>query len=188
MTELIYHIATTADGFIAGPNGESDDSIFIYDDKDLTGDFLESVKQYDAVLMGATTYAIGFQFGLKPGEPSGVALAAKPDLKHYIFSGSMDFEPTKTVEIVHEDAVQFTRKLKKSSTNQKIWLCGGASLAGTLLDANLIDRLILKVNPIVIGNGIPLFAGTQKKATLKHEDCKTYKSGAKLINYRIVNS
>lgn len=185
MTELIYHIATTADGFIAGPDGQVDESIFLYDDKELTGDFLKSVKQYDAVLMGANTYAVGFQFGFKPGDPSGVALAAKPDLKHFIFSGSMNFESTEMVELVQEDAVHFIGKLKKSNTHQKFWLCGGASLAGSLLDAKLIDRLILKVNPIIIGNGIPLFTDTLKKAALKLEESKTYKSGAMLTNYRV---
>jgi riboflavin biosynthesis pyrimidine reductase len=34
-----------------------------------------------------------------------------------------------------------------------VYLCGGGALAGSLLDAGLIDRLVLKVNPLVFGRG-----------------------------------
>jgi dihydrofolate reductase len=36
-------------------------------------------------------------------------------------------------------------------------LCGGARLAGALYDE--IDELVLKVNPVVLGTGTPLFRG-----------------------------
>lgn len=38
-----------------------------------------------------------------------------------------------------------------------IWLCGGGALASRLIDE--IDRLVLKVNPVLLGSGIPLVEG-----------------------------
>lgn len=183
MTELIYHVATTADHYIAGPGGKADESIFANDDE-LVADFLECVKQYDIVLMGKNTYEYGFQFGLKPGEPSGVAMAANPQMKHYIFSGSMDFESNELVELVREDAVEFVRNLKQEK-DQKIWICGGGQLAGSLLDAKLIDKLILKVNPVLIGSGIPLFGDSRKKVRLKLLDLKKFDGGIIQTSYKI---
>ncbi|MCM3082174.1 dihydrofolate reductase family protein [Brevibacillus invocatus] len=177
MAELIYHVATTLDLFIADLNGVADQSIFLYADD--SGDFFESVRQYDAVLMGRKTYEYGFQYGLKPGEPSGIAQAANPDMKHYIFSNKLEFESNEKVELVREDAASFCRKLKNdpNSKHQKIWLCGGGQLAGELLEHRLIDTLILKINPILIGDGIPLFATVKEKVNLKLLNSKYYESG-----------
>jgi dihydrofolate reductase len=41
-----------------------------------------------------------------------------------------------------------------------IYLCGGADLATTLFAENLIDEIILKLNPLLFGSGIPLFSGS----------------------------
>ena len=73
----------------------------------------------------------------------------------------------------------------KKEDDKKIWICGGGQLAGTLLDAGLIDKLILKVNPLLIGEGIPLFGSSQKKVHLKLEDLKTFDSGILVPAYKI---
>ncbi|QKW17421.1 dihydrofolate reductase family protein [Verrucosispora sp. NA02020] len=57
------------------------------------------------------------------------------------------------VEIVSGDPVAFVRDLKQRSGGD-IWLCGGGQLAGQLLPE--VDELVVKVNPIVVGSGIPL--------------------------------
>ncbi|OIK10865.1 deaminase [Bacillus sp. MUM 116] len=177
-TELIYHVATTADGFIADLNGVADNSIFLYDDEHVS-DFISAIQQYDAVLMGGKTYEYGFQFGKKPGEPG------YDGIKHYIFSKSMEFESNEEVELIKDNGVEFIRNLKQT-VNQKIWLCGGGQLAGSLLDYELIDTLILKVNPVMIGEGIPLFGSSKKKIHLELMDIKKYDNGVVLPKYKIL--
>lgn len=177
-TELIYHVATTADGFIADLNGVADNSIYIYDGEHVP-DFIASIQQYDAVLMGSKTYEYGFQFGKKPGEPG------YDGLKHYIFSKTMEFESNEEVKLVKDNAIDFVRSIKQT-TDQKIWLCGGGQLAGSLLDHELIDTLILKVNPVMIGEGIPLFGSSKRKIQLKLLDLKKYENGVILPKYKII--
>jgi dihydrofolate reductase len=177
MSELIYHVATSADNYIAGPNGEVDPTLFLFDG-DHVPDFVNEIKEYGAVLMGGKTYEFGFQFGKKPGEPG------YDGIKHYIFSKTMDFESNEEVELVKDNAVDFIRNLKETS-NQRIWLCGGGQLAGTLLDHELIDTLILKVNPVMIGEGIPLFGLSKKQIHLELIDLKHYKNGVILPKYKI---
>jgi dihydrofolate reductase len=176
-SELIYHVATTADGYIANLNGEADDSIFLYDDEHVP-DFIFAIQQYDAVLMGGKTYEYGFQFGKKPGEPG------YDGIKHYVFSKTIEFESNEEVVLVKDNAIEFIKHLKET-TSQKIWLSGGGQLAGSLLDHELIDTLILKVNPVMIGEGIPLFGSSKKQIDLELIELKQYKNGVILPRYKI---
>jgi dihydrofolate reductase len=45
----------------------------------------------------------------------------------------------------------------KKEEGKNIWLAGGGEIAGKLLDAGLIDELLLSYHPVVLGKGIPLF-------------------------------
>jgi dihydrofolate reductase len=181
MAQLIYHIATTLDSFIADKKGIADQSIFLYDGDHVT-DFLEDVNGYDAVLMGGKTYEYGFQFGLKPGEPS-----AFKDLKHYIFSGSMQFESNEKVELVNDDAVEFIKNLKNKEKG-KLWLCGGSMLAESLIQEKMIDQIVLKINPVIIGEGKPLFAGAKHQLKLDLIDIKHFDNGVIKPTYNVIYS
>lgn len=177
MAELIYHIAMTLDGFIADTDGKADDSIFLYEGAHVT-DFMTEIQQYDAVLMGGKTYEYGFQFGLKPGEPG------YKGLKHYVFSSTMQFESTAEVELIRSNAADFIGNLKRR-TEGKLWLCGGGQLAGALLEQRLIDQLVLKVNPVMIGAGIPLFGSFKPRLSLELAGMKEYANGVVKSAYNI---
>ncbi|MFD1356719.1 dihydrofolate reductase family protein [Fictibacillus halophilus] len=181
MAELIYHIATTVDSFISDKDGNAGPSVFLYEGDHVTG-FLEDVSRYDAVLMGGKTYEYGFQFGLKPGEPS-----AFKDLKHYIFSSSMQFESNEKVELIKDNAVEYIRNLKNKEKG-KLWLCGGSMLAGSLIQENLIDQIILKVNPVIIGEGKPLLDGVNSNLILDLIDIKHFDNGVIKPTYNVIYS
>ena len=65
-----------------------------------------------------------------------------------------------------------------------IWLCGGGRLAATLLDE--IDEMILKINPIILGNGTPLFRGEERPVNLELTDARAFAGGVVIHRYRIV--
>lgn len=148
MSELLYPVATTADGYIADPNYIVDDSIFLYEG-DHSPDFLSDIREYGIALMGGKTYKLGLQDGMKLGEPWSLAKFANPELMHYVFLSKLNIESNKEVEFVKENAIEFVKTLKHT-VNQKICLFGG-QLAGSLLNHELIDTLILKVKPGMIG-------------------------------------
>lgn len=162
MRELVYYVAVSLDGFIAGPNGE-------FDALDAEGDHMATIYErypdamptagaaalgveqsgavFDTVLMGWNTYAIGLPFGMT---------SPYSHLRQIVFSRSHRAEGANLV-VVDDDPVDVVRALKAEAGGTDIWLCGGGALAGQLVDE--IDRLVLKVNPKVFGTGIPLFAG-----------------------------
>ncbi|UOQ90761.1 dihydrofolate reductase family protein [Agromyces endophyticus] len=161
MRELVYYVAVSLDGFIAGPNGE-------FDAFDAEGDHMatiydrypelmptagaaalgvdQSTKTVDTVVMGWNTYAVGLPFDMT---------SPYSHLRQIVFSRSHQAEGENLV-VTADDPVEVVRSLK-AEDGAGIWLCGGGSLAGQLVDE--IDRLVLKVNPKLFGDGVPLFAG-----------------------------
>ncbi|MEM6436408.1 MAG: dihydrofolate reductase family protein, partial [Cyanobacteria bacterium P01_D01_bin.115] len=102
----------------------------------------------------------------------------------YLFSQSMSQSPDKNVTLVSDNAIKFVKDLKRESGKQ-IWLCGGGNLATTLFNHHLIDQLILKVNPFLMGAGIPLFSNVIPQSALELTDSKIYNNGVLLLYYRV---
>lgn len=177
MRKLVYHIATTIDNFIAHNDGSAHGFQM---EGDHAADYMEHLKQYDTVVMGKGTYEIGYTYGMKPGD------APYPHMQHYIFSKTLKFDkaPAAQVQVINTDPAAFIRNLKQEQGTD-IYLCGGGAFAGFLFEQQLIDSLIIKLNPVVFGDGIRLFGKSRKKADLLLQDSKTYGSGVVLLSYQV---
>ncbi len=164
MRKLVYLVAVTADGFIAGPDGQVD--FFAYETASLAEIFAEypetcpahvrkalgvtgSPRHFDAVIMGRVTHQPALDAGLT---------SAYAQLDQYVVTHDRTLPPDEKVTFVHDDPLGFVRQLKAGS-GMDIWLCGGASLAAQLLPE--IDEFHLKVNPVLAGTGIPLVAAPE---------------------------
>jgi dihydrofolate reductase len=104
-------------------------------------------QRFDTILMGRTTYDIGRKVGLT---------SPYPHLRQIVVSKSIAAPPDPAVEVVGQDVIGRVRALK-AEQGKDSWLAGGGRLAAFLVDE--IDELILKVNPVVLGAGTPLFDG-----------------------------
>ncbi|MGB3640427.1 MAG: dihydrofolate reductase family protein [Rivularia sp. (in: cyanobacteria)] len=172
MRKLKYYVASSIDGFIARKDGSFNDFVF---EGEVVNDYIESFKLFDIVLMGRKTYEVG----LKEGKTN-----PYPMMKSYVFSRSMKESPDEKVKLVSENGIELVRSLKNEA-RKDIYLCGGANLATTLFAENLIDEIILKVNPFVMGSGIPLFGEVIKPTSLELTESKIYESGVILLNYQV---
>lgn len=173
MRKLIYHVASTLDNYIAHEDGTTHG--FVQEGEHIN-EYIESLQGYDTVIMGRRTYEYGYAFGLQPGT------RAYPHMRHYIFSKTIQLQNRQGIEIVRDREIEQVQQLKQE-VGTPIYLCGGGTFAGFLFDHKLIDELILKLNPLVFGNGIKLFGNSEKKASLALYDAKTYASGVMLIRY-----
>jgi dihydrofolate reductase len=176
MRKLKYYVACTVDGFICREDGSID--CFMRDDLkegEHVKDYLESFQTFDVVLMGRKTYEVGLKVGVTNPYPT---------MKSYVFSRTMKASPDQRITLVSENAVGAVRQLK-AEPGKDIYLCGGGDLATTLLAENLIDEIILKLNPLLIGSGIPLFAENFKVTDLELTGSKMYQSGVVLLHYRV---
>ncbi|MFZ5972734.1 MAG: dihydrofolate reductase family protein [Bacteroidota bacterium] len=66
-------------------------------------------------------------------------------MRHYVVSKTLELPESSQVHVVRHNAVDFIKGLKQEE-GTPIYLCGGGKLACTLLQNQLIDRLLMKVN------------------------------------------
>jgi dihydrofolate reductase len=172
MRKLKYHVATTLDAFIAHEDHTIDG--FVSEGEHVT-DYLNSLKEdYDVVLMGRRTYEFGLQFGVTDPYPW---------MRQYVISRSMEKSPAPNINLVSENLVGLVNELKQEE-GKDIYLCGGSELAATLLAEGLIDEIIIKLNPVIFGKGLPLFSGFISQTALELIGSKVYQNGVVLLQYR----
>jgi len=176
MRELKYYVACTIDGFICREDGSFD--CFMREglkEGEHVTDYLDSFKSFDVVLMGRKTYEVGLKAGVTNPYPT---------MASYVFSRTMKESPDKRVTLVSENAADVVRELK-NEPGKDIYLCGGGDFAATLLAEGLIDEIILKLNPILLGSGIPLFSRNIHLTNLELARSKVYGNGVVLLHYRV---
>jgi dihydrofolate reductase len=190
MRKLVYYVAVTIDGFIAGPDGgDPSGASFFPITPDLIAFIVENFPEtlpgpardamgidgpgraFDTVLEGRQSYELGLAAG---------STDAYPHLRHLVFSTTMTESPDERVELVTSDALARVRELK-GEPGLDIWLVGGGTLAHALLAE--IDRLVLKVNPAVIGAGIPLFSGPFAPTTFRLVSEQQLDGGVRVVTY-----
>lgn len=172
MQPVVFHIATSVDGFIAGPGGAVDR--FSYTGHHVT-EFLAAVANYSAVVMGRRTYQFGLDMGVT--DPY-------PHLETFVFSRTLTKSPSPRVTLINGDVAP-TLKMLREKEGKGVYLAGGAELASQALAAGLIDELIIKVNPIVFGDGVPLFGKGAPFTSLELRSTKTHSSGVTVLHYDV---
>ena len=162
---LTYFVAMSLDGFIAGPDGGDPSSwwpitedyvSFLREEypETLPGPAREAMgltasgRHFDTVVEGRRSFEVGLAAGLSD---------AYPHLRHLVISSSLTAKPDSAVEVIGEDPVGRIRELK-AEPGLGIWLVGGGAVAASLRSE--IDELIIKLAPISLGAGVPLW-GTE---------------------------
>jgi dihydrofolate reductase len=169
MRSVIYQVAASLDGYIAGPNGEID---WIVHDPTAGAPTLYSTV--DTVLLGRRTYEMTLQPGA-PKWPKGWRI--------YVFSRTLRPEVHRKVTIVSEHAGAVVNALRVESGGD-IWLFGGASLFASLLADHAVDRIDVAVMPVLLGGGLPLAPGVSS-TRLRLEESHAYESGIVDLRYTV---
>lgn len=190
MRKLSYFIACSVDGFIGGPDGDGTAMVSYVDEeflRFLVAEYPETLpthgrrmlglddlpnKRFDTVIQGRGSY----ELALKEGITSPYA-----HLREYVASRSLGASPDPNVEIVADDVVGRIRGLKAEDSAFDIYLCGGSTLAGELIDE--IDELVIKTYPIVMGTGMPMFGSGFAISRFVLESTRTFGNGTVVRTY-----
>ncbi|MGC0374941.1 dihydrofolate reductase family protein [Streptomyces sp. SAI-229] len=190
MRKLTYYIACSIDGFIGDPQGDAS-AMYAFVDEEflafLTSEYPETIatpvrrqkniddlpnKRFDTIIQGRGSYDIA----LKEGITSPYA-----HLREYVASRTLGESPDPNVEIIADDLVGRVRALKAEDSAYDIYLCGGAELAGALVDE--IDELVIKTYPIVQGSGMPMFGSGFAITQFALESVRSFGNGALVRTY-----
>jgi dihydrofolate reductase len=167
---VVYSVAASLDGYIAGPDGEFD---WIVMDPEI--DFGALFRRFDTVLIGRKSYEAARRQGG----------GAMPGLAAHVASTTLSQADCPDATLSRDPAE--TVRTLKARPGKDIWLFGGGSLFRSLLEAGLVDEVQVAVVPVLLGGGRPLLEPPAERATLRLARHTLYsRTGTVLLDYEVV--
>jgi dihydrofolate reductase len=187
MRKIISFMHISLDGFVAGPNGEMN---WIKVDEEIFDHVGKRISETDTALYGRVTYQMMENYWPTAGdEPD----ASKHDIEHskwynqahkIVLSKTMEGAALNNTTIISDNLLDSIQEIKRQPGSE-ILLFGSPTATHSLIQLDLIDGYWLFVNPIILGQGIPLFADIKDKIKLKLLTTKQFTSGVTELNYTV---
>jgi len=172
--KIIVHIATSADGYIARPDGDLEWLTSRPAPAGFYGmnAFMSSI---DTKLLGRKTYEMSLRMGAKFDSGSRTIVFSRHAPPADAPSG---------VEFVNGAIGPFLSRLREQS-GKDIWLMGGGELIASCLDEQVIDEFVISMAPVFIGDGIPLIARRHRHVPLNLHSVERFEDGLVQLRYRV---
>ena len=176
--KIIVYIATSADGYIARPDGDVEWLTRRPRNVDYgMGNFYPAI---DTILWGRRTYDWGLAYCKERGKGGMV----DTKLANYVFSREPPKGETPGVRFVSEPVKEFAQRLR-ATPGKHIWMMGGGELIASFLDAGEIDEFDIHVIPTLIGEGIPLAAPRHRDVALRLRSATKCPDGVVRLRYEV---
>lgn len=185
MRKLVLFMHVSLDGFVTGPSGEMD---WIKVDDEMFEFAGERTNQSDTALYGRVTFdMMDAYWPTAADQPN----PSKHDIEHsawykqvdkIILSRTLRGKTIKKAKIVSDNIANEIKQLKNAE-GKEIIIFGSPSASHALMRENLIDEFWLFVNPILVGQGIPLFKDIKDKKDLKLISNHAFASGVVCLHY-----
>jgi len=182
MRKLRMFNLTTLDGFFEGAN--HDISWHNVDPEFNDYAINEMFPSSDLLLFGRVTYELMAGFwptaeAIKEDPVVAEKMNASPKI---VFSRTLTRVEWHNTKLVKGHLEEEVRKLKELP-GKGIALLGSGTLVSQLAQRGLIDEYRVLVNPVVLGQGTPLFNNIAKRLDLKLIDARTFANGNVLLRY-----
>lgn len=170
VSKVIYYLTCSLDGYIARSDGSVD---WIPDATGADFGYAEFYATIGTVIQGRRTYEQVLTFGDYP-------YAGK---KNVVFSTTL--KHAEHAEVVDAPIGEFVAT-RREADEKDMWLVGGAQLAGRFFAERAIDELIVFVQPILLGEGIPLTGRLPKDVGMTLRASQTFPTGQVRLDYQVV--
>ena len=179
---------TSLDGFVAGLNGEMN---WINVNEEMFDFVATMTDKADAALYGRVTYEMMQSYWPTAGEEPD---ASKHDKEHsawynkvskIVLSKTMNEKGLVNTTVISDHLADNINKIKKQE-GKNILIFGSPRASHSLLSLGLIDEFWLFVNPVLLGQGMPLFKGIKETTQLKLIETKTFSCGVIALHYETV--
>jgi dihydrofolate reductase len=169
MRRVRLFIATSLDGYIAGPNDALD---WLFTDEDYGYD--EFIVDVDTLAMGRRTFEIVLAFGEWP----------YPGRRTFVFSRAANPPRDPRVEYTSLSPAAWVEE-RSAEAGGSLWVVGGGQLIRSFLDAYLVDEIVVAVHPVILGGGVQLVPEGTHRHSLRLTNHRAYRSGLVLNTYAV---
>jgi dihydrofolate reductase len=184
MRKLFAFNLVTLDGYFEGPNREIDWHNVDAEFNDYAIDMLNSV---DTLIFGRVTYQLMASYWPTPDAIKNDPIVAEKmnTLPKIVFSRTLEKAEWHNTRLVKADIEEEIKKIKKQS-GKDMALLGSGSILSQFAQQGLMDEYRIMINPVVLGNGKPLFRGIKDRLNLKLTKARTFGNGNVLLYYQPV--
>jgi dihydrofolate reductase len=179
---IVVYIATSADGYIARPDGDVE--WLNRRPRNVDYGMREFYATIDTILWGRKTYDWLLDYHKARGKTRGLFDAK---VANFVFSRRPPRRAAAGCVFVSEPVKKFAQRLR-AAPGKHIWMMGGAGLIASFLDAGEIDAFDIHVIPVLIGKGIPLVAPRHRDLPLHLRSCRKYPDGVVRLRYDLTRS
>lgn len=184
MRKLKLQVQISVDGYIAGPNGEMDWLVWNWDDR-LNEYVTNLTEPVDTIVLGRKL-AEGFipTWTARLANPETADSGARKfvETPKIVFTKTLDYSPWDETVLAKGDLVEEIAHLKKQD-GRDIIAYGGGTFVSSLIKQGLIDEYFLFVNPVVLGQGMPIFEGVAYKQHLTLVEAIAFDCGIVVLRY-----
>ncbi|HVW14042.1 MAG TPA: dihydrofolate reductase family protein [Mucilaginibacter sp.] len=188
MGNIVLFMHTSLDGFAAGTKGEMN---WIHVDEEIFDYVAERIAKTNTALYGRVTFEMMESYWPTAGdEPD----ASKHDKEHsawykrahkVVLSNTLDQSAFSNTTVIGKDYAAALRKIKQETPGE-ILLFGSPRTAHALLAESLVDECWLFVNPVLLGEGVPVFKGIKERQSLKLLQTHVFSSGVVCLGHKVV--
>jgi dihydrofolate reductase len=177
--KIVVYIATSADGYIARPDGD----VEWLNRRPHTVDYGMGAfyPTIDTILWGRKTYDWLLDYFRKRRKRTGLF---DTNVANYVFSRRPPKRVASGAEFVSEPVKEFAQRLR-STPGKHIWMMGGGGLIASFLDEGEIDEFDIHVMPVFIGEGIPLIAPRHRDIELRLLAARKFTDGVVRLRYAV---
>jgi dihydrofolate reductase len=181
MRKIVLFNLMTLDGYFEGENA---DISWHNVDQEFNDFAIAQLKTADMLLFGRKTYELMAAYwpteeGIKDNP---VIADFMNQIDKIVFSKSLEKAHWDHARVISEGLLDEVKKLK-SIPGKDVFIFGSADLSSTLIDHDLIDEFRIMINPLILGNGTPMFQNITTKIDLQLLKTKVFGNGNVLLNY-----
>jgi len=181
MRKIVLFNLMTLDGYFEGGNA---DISWHNVDQEFNDFAIAQLRTADMLLFGRKTYELMAAYwpteeGIKD---NAVIAELMNQIDKIVFSKCLEKAEWDHTRLISENLFDEVKKLK-SLPGKDVFIFGSADLSSTLIQHHLIDEFRIMINPLILGNGTPMFKNVTAKIDLQLLKTKVFGNGNVLLNY-----
>ncbi len=184
MRKVVADHLLSLDGYFGGADDEID--WFAFDEESLEWS-RKLLRAAGSIVMGRRTFELMAQYWPTPAaqkEEPGIA-GRMTELPKFVFSRTLDSSTWSNTRFVHRPVAEAILD-EKAGTGGHILLLGSSSILAELWKAHLVDELNIRIQPIVLGRGRPLFPKSEPRQPLALRESRLFESGVAALRYEVL--